>query len=145
LREALRAHDRLSERNVASSVVYLMEPGRFRLPRDRREETIVALSPEREALFPAGATTRVFLTHMRPEPYLGAIRPLDTGHLHTRVLGYVNRGGTLDSDGMLFANRCTWAHALAAVADSSGRPLTAFLEGNEIAALHGEGDPQSLR
>jgi phosphoketolase len=145
LREALRAHDRLRERNLACAVVYLIEPGRFRVPRDRHEETIVAMAPERDALFPATALTRVFLTHTRPEPYLGAIRPLDTGAAHTRVLGYVNRGGTLDVDGMLFANRCTWAHAVRAIAEMTDRPLTTLLEGNEIAALHGEGDPSCLR
>ena len=37
-------------------------------------------------------------------------------HTHGRILGYRNRGGTLDVAGMLFANGCTWAHVLHAAA-----------------------------
>ena len=45
-------------------------------------------------------------------------------------IGFNNRGGTLDTLGMLFANRCTWAHVLEAAAKALGvdaaRWLAAF-------------------
>ncbi|MGH7898366.1 MAG: xylulose 5-phosphate 3-epimerase, partial [Candidatus Binatia bacterium] len=121
LTEALRASDRLAEREIPHRVVSLLEPGRFRVPRDAREGRSMAPAELRERLFPESAS-RVFLSHTRPEALLGIVRALDTGPERTRALGYINHGGTLDIPGMLFANRCTWAHALLAVAETLGRP-----------------------
>jgi hypothetical protein len=98
----------------------------------------------RDALFPAAAGVRVFLVHTRPEPFLGAVRPLDTGPGRTRALGFINRGGTLDVAGLLFANRCTWAHAVAAAAEGMGRPVSDFLSWEEWAAVRGTGDPAAV-
>ena len=142
LEEALRAATRLHAHGAAHRVVYLYEPGRFRIPRDEREAAHVADSELREKLFPAAIKARVILTHTRPEPLLGALRPLDSGPATTRALGYINRGGTLDVGGMLFANRCTWAHVLAAAAHCLQRPVDAWLSAEEMAAIHGEGDPR---
>jgi hypothetical protein len=124
--------------------VYLLEPGRFREPRDEREAAFVAPSAVRERLFPAAAGARVFLVHSRPEPMLGALRPLDTGPPRTRALGFINRGGTLDVPGLLFANRCTWAHAVAAAAEVLGRPPAELLSPDELAAIGGHGDPATV-
>ncbi|MGA4814865.1 hypothetical protein ACPA9J_03650 [Pseudomonas aeruginosa] len=44
-----------------------------------------------------------------PEPTLGLMHRIDTGARQTRAWATA-RGGTLDVAGMLFANRCTWAH-----------------------------------
>lgn len=141
LSEVLRASDRLSEHGLPHSVVYLLEPGRFRNPRDSREAVYMASSEQSAMIFPQTSIVRVFLTHTRPEPLLGIIRPLDTGKGQTRVLGYINHGGTLDVAGMLFANRCTWAHAVAAVADALGLQSSDLLTTEELAAIHGEADP----
>lgn len=54
-------------------------------------------------------------SHTRPEP-MTILRRIDGGQERTRILGYRNRGGTLDVAGMLFANGCTWAHVLHAAA-----------------------------
>lgn len=86
---------------------------------------------------------RVFVTHMRPEPFIGTIWPLLDDHAHTPVLGYLNRGGTLDENGMLFANRCTWAHIVAA-AVAIGREAGDWLTAEELSALAGEADPAVL-
>jgi hypothetical protein len=56
-------------------------------------------------------------------------------------LGYRNRGGTLDVDGLMFANRCTWAHAVAEAARLLGEDATGFLESPEYEAVSGAGDP----
>jgi phosphoketolase len=144
LSEALRASDRLSEKGFSHSVVYLLEPTRFRNPRDSREAMYMAASEQRESLFPSAASVRVFLTHTRPEPLIGVTRPLDTGMGKTKVLGYISHGGTLNVPGMLFANRCTWAHALAAVAEALDLPPTKLLSAQELKAIRGEADPASI-
>jgi phosphoketolase len=144
LGEVLRASERLEARGVGHAVVYLGEPGRFRQPRDQREEAHLAPAAVRDQLFPASAPLRVFVCHTRPEAMAGALRPLDTGAERSSFLGYRNRGGTLDTFGMLFANGCTWAHVVAEVARLSGRPASELLEAAEIAAIEGRGDPRTL-
>jgi phosphoketolase len=143
LLEMERAHARLRERGVVSALIYLGEPGRFRTPRDAAETGYVHAASALDAWFPA-AVPRVFLTHTRPEPFLGVLRPLDTGPATTVALGFRNRGGTLDVAGLLFANRCTWAHATEAAARVLGRPRETVLTPAECAALDGRGDPADV-
>ncbi len=144
LTEALRAAERLHERGIANAVVYLSDPGRFRLPRDRREASVAAPEEVRERLFPSEVKARVFLTHTRPEPLLGVLRPLDTGPGRSRALGFINRGGTLNVAGMLFANRCTWAHAVNAAGEALGQAPAELLSMEELDALHNKADPAIL-
>jgi phosphoketolase len=61
------------------------------------------------------------------------------------VLGYRNRGGTLDEAGMLFANQASWAHVLEAAAGLLGKPLEELLSAEEQAAVQGRGEPRCLR
>ncbi|MEX1024869.1 MAG: xylulose 5-phosphate 3-epimerase [Planctomycetota bacterium] len=145
LTEAVRAAERLEARGADVQVVALLEPGRYRDPRDAREAAVMAPRETRERLFPHDVDARVLLTHTRPEPLLGVLRPLDLGRTRTRCLGYINHGGTLDTFGMLFANRCTWAHAIAALTDMLGANVEEFLEAEEVDAVRGSGDPLVLR
>jgi phosphoketolase len=87
---------------------------------------------------------RVFLVHGHPEVFSGVMRPLDTGG-RSRFLGYRNRGGTLDTFGMLYANHCTWAHVLQQVAELLGQSDIPWLSADEKAAAQGVGDPDTLR
>lgn len=144
LAEALRASDRLVAKGIAHTVVYMIEPGRFREPRDTREAGHLTAQETHLRLFPASAQVRVFLTHTRPEPMLGLLRRLDNGVKTTRALGYLNRGGTLDVAGMLFANRCTWAHTVAAVATALDKNIGDLLAPTELAAVNGTGDPRAI-
>lgn len=144
LQQALLAADRLDGTGHPTAVTCVVEPGRFRLPRDEREGTFVANDAVLEALFPPAATARVILSHMRPEPTLGVLRRIDTGPRRTRALGYIARGGTLDVAGMLFANRCTWAHVAAETADALGADPATVLGADELAAVRGVGDPRSV-
>lgn len=141
--EARRAVRRLEERGLQASLVYVQEPGRFRAPRDEHEAGVVA-GPEAIQRIFGEPRARVLLTHTRPEALLGNVRPLDLGPSRTAALGYRNRGGTLDLFGMLFANRCTWAHAVDALAHALGRPAGEFLSRAEAEALEGVGDPRVL-
>jgi phosphoketolase len=144
LEEVLKASQRLRQHNVPHSVVYMLEPGRFRIPRDAGEIAHVAAADRLQQLYPAATPARVFATHTRPEPMAGTLQPLHTGYANTRFLGFVNQGGTLDKDGMLFINRCTWAHILAEAAQVLQCPLDKWLTETEQNALHGRCSPQGI-
>jgi hypothetical protein len=45
---------------------------------------------------------------------------------------------------MLYANRCTWAHAVAAAAACMGRQVQELLDDAELAAVEGRGDPATI-
>lgn len=141
LAEVLKASDRLVENQIEHSVLYLLEPGRFRLPRDDREASYLCPKEKTSQLFPEGVRARVFLSHTRPESLAGIVRPLDTGPQFSRFLGFLNRGGTLDSNGMLFANKCTWVHVLAAGAEAISLPIDRLLSSDEREAVAGGRSP----
>jgi phosphoketolase len=143
LEQALLAHAELAARGCRSCVTLIIEPGRLRSPRDELEAAFVLDETRLQALFPRHLP-RVLLCHTRPEPMLGVLRRLDGGAERTRALGYINRGGTLNVDGMLFANRCTWAHAVEAVAALSGRPLSGLLDEPQRLAIQGQGRAADL-
>lgn len=145
LAEMQRAAARLSAAGCAWRLIYLQEPGRFRAPRDRWEQAALAPRELSERLFPASSPYRVLLTHMRPEVARGHLWPILGDGPRNAVLGYRNRGGTLDEAGMLFANSATWAHVLQAVGGLLNRPLGDFLAADEAAAVQGRGDPRCLR
>ena len=96
-----------------------------------------------DRLYPASVTPRVFLTHTRPEPLLGALAPLHTG-ARTIALGFLNQGGTLSVGGMLFMNRATWAHCLDAVDSLLGLRRDDLLASDEIAALDRRRSPEGV-
>lgn len=143
LGEVLTASRRLSERAIPHRVVYLFEPGRFRLARSESERGHQAPLAVRERIFPSTVPHRLFVTHTRPEVILGLLGPLHTGP-HTSGLGYINQGGTLNTPGMLFVNRCTWAHCLAEVARLLELPRTHVLSTPEIEALEGKRSPHGV-
>jgi phosphoketolase len=143
LSEVLRAARRLAERGVPHQVNYLLEPGRFRRARSREEERHLAPFALINRMFPAEVQTRLFITHTRPEPMLGLLGSLDTGP-QTRGLGYLNKGGTLDTPGMLFANRCSWAHCVAEAARLLNTPREELLSQSEMRALDGLASPQGV-
>jgi phosphoketolase len=144
LEEALKARAHLARHGHTACVTVVLEPGRLRIPRDRLEADFVDDDATVQALFPPGLP-RVLLSHTRPEPMLGVLRRLDDGPAKTRALGYTSRGGTLDVASMLFANRCTWAHAVDAAAAVAGWAREAVLDAAQRAAVDGEGDPAALR
>lgn len=141
--QALQAYDRLSENNVGACVTVILEPGRFRKPRDEIETQYVASDQLADDLFPP-TLPRIILSHTRPEPILGILRRIDGGPKSTRALGYIGRGGTLDVFGMLFANKCTWAHVIDEVADLLKIDSSGLLSKAERQAIDLQGDPQIL-
>jgi phosphoketolase len=143
LAEALHAGSRLERRGRKVCVTLMVEPGRFRVARDELERKFVLADNAVAALFPP-SVPRVVVSHTRPEPMTGVLRRIDGGPSRMRVLGFLNRGGTLDSSGMLFANRCTWAHVLRTASRLLSVAVSEFLAEEEIAAIEGSGDPRVI-
>ncbi len=143
LEEALKARAHLARLGHECCVSVVLEPGRLRIPRDSLEAAFVLSDAAVHALFPPGLP-RVLLCHTRPEPMLGVLRRLDDGPARTRALGYISRGGTLNVSGMLFANRCTWAHAVDAAAATAGWRREDVLDPSLLRAIDGLGDPADL-
>lgn len=144
LDEVLKASGRLRERNIPHSVIYMLEPGRFRLPRSEREK-FHSTPPRLQAeLYPSPVLARIFVTHTRPEVLLGTLQPLHTGTYQTGGLGFINHGGTLSIQGMLFVNRCNWGHVLLEVARVLGILQEELLTSEELAALGGKASPEGI-
>jgi len=144
LEEVLKASARLAERDVPHSVVYLLEPGRFRTPRNDQEEAHAAPSSVRQELYPDAVSPRLFVTHTRPEPLLGILQPLHTGSGRTAALGFLGHGGTLTTAGILFVNRCTWAHIVAEAARLLSLSRESLLNAEEAAVLDGKAPPRGV-
>jgi phosphoketolase len=141
--EVLRASARLAQRDVPHTVVVMLEPGRFRQPRTDGEAAHCVPAEHVAVLYPPDRA-RVFVTHTRPEPLLGLLAPLHSGWERTTALGFLNRGGTLGIPELLFVNRSTWAHTVAAAADVTGRPRDSLLSDAELAALSGQRSPEGV-
>jgi phosphoketolase len=137
LAEVLKASFRLADRGIPHSVLCLVEPGRFRRPRTDGEAAHAAPAGRVAALWPESAEARVFVTHTRPEVLLGVLAPEVTGPRPVG-LGFRNRGGTLDTRGMLFVNGSSWAHVLESSAKLLELPIDDWLSQDEVAALRGE-------
>jgi phosphoketolase len=144
LEEVMKASIRLKERDVPHTVVYMLEPGRFRTPRSEGEERHAAPAEVRGKLYPNEVPARIFITHTRPEPILGIIQLLHTGKDMTSALGFINKGGTLNVPGMLFVNRCSWAHILLEVTRVLGMPQEELLTPEDFAALSGKASPERI-
>ena len=143
LGEVLRAGRRLTERGIPHTVVYLLEPGRFRAPRTAAEAAHQAPDAVRQALFPDTVSRLVLVTHTRPEPMRGLLAPFH-GRGPTAALGYVSAGGTYDTPGILFANRSTWAHCVAEAARLLELPRARLLDEPEIQVLDGTRSPHGV-
>jgi phosphoketolase len=143
LGQALKASERLAERRVAHDVVYLLEPARFRAPRETAEAAHGAPASVRASLFPASVAARLFFTHTRPEVILGLLWPLCESR-RGAALGYTAQGGTLTTEGLMFVNRCTWAHGVAEVARLLEMERGELLTGDELAALDGRRAPAGI-
>ena len=143
LGEILVASRRLADRDIPHTLVYLLEPGRFRRPRSKAEQAHQAPATLRKMLFPSAARGRVLVTHTRPEPMLGLLEPLQQVS-RAGALGFTNEGGTLDVAGMLFVNRSTWAHCLDEVARLLDLGRDRLLMPQEIEALDGRISPHDI-
>lgn len=143
LGEVLGASRRLAEREIPHAVVYLLEPGRFRTPRSAAEREHQAPAAVRDVVFPERIRRLVLVTHTRPEPLLGLLKPFQAA-ARTSGLGYISQGGTYDTPGLLFVNRSSWAHCVAEVAKVLDLPRERLLIAAECEALDGRRSPHGV-
>lgn len=144
LEQVLKASFRLTEHDIAHSVVYMLEPGRFRTPRSKGEQAHAAPDDLRNDLYPDSVLDRIFVVHTRPHTILGVLQPMNTGHLHTSCLGFIGQGGTLTTSGMLFVNRSTWGHILLDAARLLDMRQDDLLTSAEVEALDGKANPEGV-
>jgi len=142
LEEALKASKRLRQHDVPHRLVYMVEPGRFREGRNAGESAHTHWNEFGSTLY-AGVTAQVLLCHTRPEPLCGILQPV-LAERSVVALGYRGFGGTLDAQGMLFANGCTWAHAVRAAAKLLNIDAADLLSEIELDALNKVGNPEAI-
>jgi phosphoketolase len=146
LEQVLKASARLAEREVPHAINYMIEPGKFRstpvLGEMNSASSVAASLNPLTDLYPPDAQARIFVTHTRPEPLIGCLHALNTGTDHTSTLGFIGEGGTLDVHGMLFVNRCSFAHILAEAAHLLKLSREQILSADEISAIDGKVFPQ---
>ncbi|HEY7772518.1 MAG TPA: xylulose 5-phosphate 3-epimerase [Marinagarivorans sp.] len=99
LHACIEAAKKMRAEGIACSVIALIEPGRFRQPRDVIEASVCHSDTELARLIQS-ASARLVVTHTRAEIMTGLLRRLDLGPQRTQFIGYRNQGGTLDADGM---------------------------------------------
>jgi phosphoketolase len=144
LTEVLKASERLKNRKVAHAVIYMLEPRRWSRPKDKIEARMVVTQSLMEKFYPKKVKCRLFVTHTRAGRIEGLFQEtLNTG-AGTLALGYINEGGTLSTDGILFINRQSWAH----IVDAAGRlleiPSIKLLSADEIAVLDHRKSPHGI-
>src|SRR5690625_6135231 len=110
----------LADQGQPYRLVYMQEPGRYRVARDRWEAQAMVSPTVRAELFDGSWSAAVILTHMRPEVFRGHLAELWQGVTFVLALGYINRGDTLVDFGLQFANRAASAHVLEALAAALG-------------------------
>jgi phosphoketolase len=140
--EVLKASKRLQEKKIEHAVVYLLEPCRLRRPRSEGEQRHCMDARLKAFLYPENVSARLFVSHTRPEVLMGILQSLWTPH--TVGLGYINQGGTLNTAGMLFVNRSSWAHCLEQAALLLDLQPQDLLSDNELKALAGKRSPEGV-
>jgi phosphoketolase len=143
LAEVVKASIRLTKHGVPHRVSYIFEPGRFRAARNEGEKKHLASEKMVEKLLPKQTKHVVLATHTRPELLVGALTPLWQGRsLHTH--GFINEGGTLDVSGMLYVNKCSWAHLVASAAEALSLNAKKLFSKDEWQALSGQRSPDGI-
>jgi phosphoketolase len=141
--EILRASARLQEKNIAHTVSYIQEPGRFRAPRNVGEAQMSAPPEVRERVLPPATEHVVAAVHTRPELLVGMLQPF-IGKRNFAAMGFINQGGTLDMNGLLFINKSSWAHILAQTAEFLQIDPAMLLSSEERDALAGKRTPDGV-
>jgi hypothetical protein len=132
LQQAFRISERLQQFQRPHSLVYVLEPGRFRYARDSTEAGCQIDSQIIDGLFPERVRQRLVLCDMRPEVFIGHFRRL---HLeHSQVLGFRNHP-VARTGRMPQANGCSWLHGLVELALSLGLPEDSWMSAAEWLSL----------
>lgn len=142
LAEVLKASKRLKEFNIAHVISYIFEPGKFRNPRNDGEAKHIANEVIQKNILPDSVKNLLIVCHAHPEVAIGTLQPLWQGK-NVSALGFINQGGTLNVDGMMFVNKCSWAHILQQVEKISDMKIN-LLNDQEKQALSGKISPENI-
>ncbi len=143
LMEVLKASLRLTSHGVAHSIIYVQEPGKLREARNAGEKEHCVPDEVLDALLPAHITSLLLVTHTRPEGMVGLLQRLWQGR-KLKALGFINDGGTLDVEGMLYVNGCSWGHIVQHGARLLGLEANSVLSREETDALSGRRSPDGV-
>lgn len=143
LMEVLKASLRLASHGVAHNVVYVQEPGKLRAPRNAGEREHSVSDKVLDVLLPAHITSLLLVTHTRPEGMIGLLQRIWQGR-KIKALGFINDGGTLDVEGMLYVNGCSWGHIVNHSAQLLGVDANSVLTKDEADALSGKRSPDGI-
>lgn len=121
-----------------------VKAAKFNAARSDRERDHAAPDQLRSELYSDSVPARIFITHIRPELTMGKLQLLHIGSSRTAALGFLGQGGTLTVPGMLFINRCTWAHILEESARVLSLPRDGLLNKEELAALEDRVSPEGV-
>jgi len=144
LEEATVALEMLAEKGIKGRLLYMQEPGKFKMPHSSAERKYINNEDILQKNYPNAVKTRLFVSHTRIEPLIGILRKLDTGINHCKFLGYINKGGTLSSKGMLFLNECSRFHIIKEIAELLKLPLPTLLSEKHLKMLDQTGDPNDF-
>lgn len=142
LAEALKASARLKKFNIAHIVSYIFEPGKFRNPRNSGEAEHLANKTIQENIAPDWIKNLLLVCHTRPEVIIGTLQPI-WNKKNVSALGFINQGGTLGVDGMMFVNECSWAHILQKVEKMSDIKIS-LLNNQERQAVERKISPHNI-
>lgn len=130
--ETFKTSKRLKEKNIAHLVFYIIEPGKFR----GADKNII------EKIIPQNIKEIIIASHTRPEIMIGTLQPFWRHH-NVRSFGFINRGGTLDTGGMLFVNKSSFVHILQHLETVVGSESNLLTE-EENKVLNGEVSPDGI-
>ncbi|MFT7087970.1 MAG: phosphoketolase [Rickettsiales bacterium] len=142
LAEILIASKRLKEHKVPHIISYILEPGKFREARNEGEKQHLAPKDVLENITPNHIEEVLIVSHTRPELMIGTLQPL-WQEKNVRALGFINSGGTLGVDDLLFVNKCSFAHILQNV-ENMLKLKSSLLSIDEVKALKGEISPDGI-
>lgn len=134
LLETIRASKILHENKIPHISIYIIEPGRFRKERNNGEKKHIAKESFINEIMPKRIENIVMSCHTRPELIAGTMQNLLYGK-KISALGFINEGGTLDTEGMLFVNQCTYAHIVKEAAQMLHIKPSKILTETQIKAL----------
>jgi len=141
--DVVKAAKRLKEADIPVSVACLLEPGKFRRARSAMERDHMASKEVQAAILPSSVEHVGFVVHTRPEILVGALHHW-FGKRSVTQFGFLNHGGTLDADGLMYVNHSSWAHILRDAATSLGFDEGRVLHEDERAALDGKRSPDGV-
>lgn len=148
LEHALKAAERLNSNNISTRINIIIEPARFKAPSDSSESSHGASQELIDSMF-KNSNFNSFICHGHPDHYAGIFLNGAAKNIlnnsRNKFLGYLNKGGTLDIFGLMFANHCCWGDIVLESSLNLEIDPSKLLSEEELNALRRVGNPNILR